>query len=161
MPQPLKDPNGGQIIATLCVGDTGSNFGRWSAEDIDGHIANSLINLVAQERNYAIELLTAAGLDYMALSDTDYAAATKGMVYAIGYQLLELDLSSTESMPAEPNGGIHRDEMNKRKNNLFGLAGLAWKSIGITSKYYIDVFKGMPATRFVDFTPNYENRIYP
>lgn len=151
----LVNPNGGQIIATLAVGGAASEFGRWTAEDIDYMIANSLINIVQIEYDYAVELLTDAGKDDQLLSDEDYAAATKGMIYAIGYQLLEADLASTESMPAEPNNGIHREEYNKRKNNFFGKAGLAWKSIGITSKYYVDAFKGNPPTRFVDTRPNY------
>lgn len=161
MPTALVNPTGQQIIATLSLGGAASDFGRWTAEEINSHIANSLINLVQIEYDYAVELLTDAGLDDQALSDADYAAATKGMIYAIAYQLLEADLASTESMPAEPNAGIHREEYNKRKNNFFAKAGLAWKSIGITSKYYVDQFLGMPRTSFVDFTPNYGINSYP
>jgi len=151
----LVNPDGPLIIQTLCVGGVNSNLGRWNAGDIDDMIANSLINLVQIEYDYAVELLTEAGKDDQNLSATDHAAATKGLMYAIGYQLLESDLASTERMPAEPQNGIHRDEYNKRKNNFFAKAGLAWKSIGINSKYYVDQFKGMPPTKFVDFTPRY------
>ena len=152
----LIQPTGTQIIDSLSLSSgEATYFGRWNSARIDFHIANSLVNLIGIEYDYAVELIQAAGLDESALSATNYPIATSALLYAIAYRLLDADVNSQERMGGESDLAIHRTEMRTRANNYFKMAGYKWKEMGITSKYYQSATVGFPETTFVDFQNDY------
>lgn len=152
----LVSPDHLQIIATLCPGGVASQFGTWTAEDIRLFLAdtNNLLNPIAEEYNYAVDLILAGGLDDQDLSATNYPIATRAMMYAIAYRLLQMDLASSEQMAAEPNQGINRKEIGMKMDTYYRLAGLEWLKMGIESKYHIKATIGYADTGFVQNSCN-------
>jgi len=155
----LVEPTGTQILDALTISDGMANqFGRWTAAAIDFHIANSLVNVVGAEYDYAVAILLEAGIVAASLTAAQYPIATQAMLYAIGYRLLKLDLESSVNMPVEPNLGINRAEMNTKMNNYFKLAGLEWQKLSIDSQYYQAATVGFSDTAFVQ---NIDPYAYP